>query len=148
MLRKHFDAPARPGEIVDEAGKLVGQHSGIHVFTIGQRKGLPAGAPARRWVKAISPETGQVTVTSDVSELVDTEFVAKRVNWLAGDLPAQPLACSVQVRYRHPSEPATITAQSDGTLRVTLKTPVKAITPGQAAVFYSGERTLGRGWIG
>jgi tRNA-specific 2-thiouridylase len=54
----------------------------------------------------------------------------------------------VQVRYRHASEPATIVAQPDGSLRVTLKTPVKAITPGQAAVFYDGERTLGRGWIG
>ena len=148
MLRQRFAAPARPGEIVDEAGHVVGEHAGIHAFTIGQRKGLPAGASARRWVKAISPETGQVTVTSDAGELVDTEFVAKQVNWLAGDLPAEPLACSVQVRYRHASEPATIVAQPDGSLRVTLKTPVKAITPGQAAVFYDGERTLGRGWIG
>jgi tRNA-specific 2-thiouridylase len=70
------------------------------------------------------------------------------VNWLAGDLPTLPLACSVQVRYRHRSEPATIATQPDGSLRVTLKTPVKAITPGQAAVFYDGDRTLGRGWIG
>ncbi len=148
MLRKHFDAPVRAGQIVDGTGQVVGQHGGIHVFTIGQRKGLPGGAAARRWVKAISPETGQVTVTSDVCELVDSEFVVKQVNWLAGDLPVEPLACSVQVRYRHASEPATITTQPDGTLRVTLKEPVKAITPGQAAVFYDGERTLGRGWIG
>jgi tRNA-uridine 2-sulfurtransferase len=148
MLRKHFDAPTRAGEIVDNTGQVVGQHNGIHVFTIGQRKGLPAGASARRWVKAISPETGQVMVTSDAGQLVDTEFVAKQVNWLAGDLPARPLACSVQVRYRHASEPATIAAQPDGSLRVTLQRPVKAITPGQAAVFYDGERTLGRGWIG
>jgi tRNA-specific 2-thiouridylase len=147
MLRKHFDAPARAGEIVDEAGQVVGQHDGFHLFTIGQRKGLPAGAAARRWVKAISPEIGQVTVTSSAGELVDTEFVAKQVNWLAGELPAQPLACSVQVRYRHASEPATIVVRPDGSLHVTLKTPVKAITPGQAAVFYDGERTLGRGWI-
>ena len=147
LLRKHFDAPARAGEIVDEAGKVVGQHDGFHVYTIGQRKGLPAGAASRRWVKAISAETGQVTVTSDASELVASDFIAKQVNWLAGELPSQPLACSVQVRYRHPSEPATIIAQADGSLRVTLKTPVKAVTPGQAAVFYDGDRTLGRGWI-
>jgi tRNA-specific 2-thiouridylase len=148
MLRKHFDAPARTGEIVDEAGKVVGQHEGIHVFTIGQRKGLPAGAPARRWVQSISPESGQVRVTSDVDQLVAMEFVARQVNWLAGELPIRPLACSVQVRYRHPSQPATIVAQPDGSLHVTLGSPVKAITPGQAAVFYDGERTLGRGWIG
>ena len=148
MLRNRFDAPARAGQIVDEAGQWVGQHEGIHVFTIGQRKGLPAGATARRWVKSISPETGQVTVTSRADELVGTEFVAKNLNWLDGDLPARPLPCSVQIRYRHPSAPATVVVQADGGLHVTLQEPVKAITPGQAAVFYDGDRTLGRGWIG
>jgi tRNA-specific 2-thiouridylase len=78
---------------------------------------------------------------------VGTQFLAKKVNWLAGALPAGDLSCSVQVRYRHPSDPATVTALADGNLRVTLANPVKAITPGQAAVFYDGERTLGRGWI-
>ena len=147
MLRKRFDAPARAGEIVDETGKLVGRHDGIHLFTIGQRKGLPAGATARRWVKAIAPDTGLVTITGRPEELVGTEFVAKSVNWLAGELPRAPLICSVQVRYRHASVPATIVTQDDGGLRVSLQNPVKAITPGQAAVFYDGERTLGRGWI-
>ena len=147
MLRKRFDAPARSGQIVDEDGHLVGQHDGIHVFTIGQRKGLPAGATARRWVRSISKESGQVTITSLADELVGSEFFAKQVNWLDGELPVQARPCSVQIRYRHPSAPATIVAEPDGSLRVTLQTPVKAITPGQAAVFYDGDRTLGRGWI-
>ena len=147
MLRKRFDAPARAGQIVDEVGQLVGQHEGFHVFTIGQRKGLPAGAASRRWVKSISPDTGQVVVTSRVDDLAGTAFVARHVNWLDGDLPAQPRLCSVQIRYRHPAEPATVVAQADGSLRVTLQKPVKAITPGQAAVFYEADRTLGRGWI-
>jgi tRNA-specific 2-thiouridylase len=147
MLRKRFDAPARPGHIVDEVGEMVGPHDGTHLFTIGQRKGLPAGATSRRWVKSISTETGQVIVTSRPDELVGTEFAAKNLNWLAGELPSQPLACSVQIRYRHAPEPATVVAQADGSLRVSLAKPLKAITPGQAAVFYDGERTLGRGWI-
>jgi tRNA-uridine 2-sulfurtransferase len=147
MLRKRFDAPARAGHIVDEAGQTVAPHEGTHLFTIGQRKGLPAGATARRWVKSISPDSGQVTVTSRAEELVGSDFVAKNLNWLAGDLPAQALACSVQIRYRHAPEAATVIAQPDGSLRVTLANPVKAITPGQAAVFYDGDRTLGRGWI-
>lgn len=147
MLRQRFDAPARTGDIVDEQGRVVGKHEGIHVYTIGQRKGLPAGATARRWVKAISPADGLVTVTSQPADLVSTEFVANTINWLAGELPRSPLACSVQVRYRHPSEPATVVADDDGNLRVTLGKPVKAVTPGQAAVFYDGDRTLGRGWI-
>ena len=147
MLRQRFAARALPGKIVDETGHVVGKHEGIHVFTIGQRKGLPAGASARRWVKEISPETGQVTVTSDAGEILGTAFVARDVNWLAGSLPADPLACSVQVRYRHASEPATAQARADGSLAVSLAKPVKAITPGQAAVFYDGDRVLGRGWI-
>lgn len=147
MLRKRFDAPARAGHIVDEAGQTVAAHEGTHLFTIGQRKGLPGGATARRWVKSISAESGQVTVTSRAEELVGNQFVAHSLNWLAGDLPAQALACSVQIRYRHTPEAATVVAQPDGRLRVTLAKPVKAITPGQAAVFYDGDRTLGRGWI-
>jgi hypothetical protein len=115
MLRKHFAAPARTGRNCRRNREVVGQHDGIHVFTIGQRKGLPAGAPARRWVKAISPETGQVTVTSNAAELVATEFVAKQVNWLAGDLPAQPRS---HARFRFatatPASLPPIVAQPDG----------------------------------
>jgi tRNA-uridine 2-sulfurtransferase len=147
MLRQRFDGAARPGTIVDEQGGVVGEHAGIHVFTIGQRKGLPAGATARRWVKEISAETGQITVTSRSDAILGTRFVARDVSWLAGELPVAPLSCSVQVRYRHPSESATIEAQPGGGLAVTLARPMKAITPGQAAVFYDGDRVLGRGWI-
>jgi len=146
-LRRHFGAPAQPGEIVDEAGRVVGVHDGIHGFTIGQRKGLPAGATARRWVKALSARTGQVVVTSDPEQIQSTEFVADEVSWLGGELPAEPLACGVQIRYRHASEPAMVRAQADSSLAVTLARPVKAVTPGQAAVFYDGDRVLGRGWI-
>jgi tRNA-specific 2-thiouridylase len=146
MLRQRFDAAARPGEIVDEDGKILGNHEGIHVFTLGQRKGLPAGAASRRWVKAISADSGRVTVTSDPAGIFGSTFVAKDVNWLAGDPPATPLACSVQVRYRHASVAATVHAQADGALEVELDEPVKAITPGQAAVFYDRDRVLGRGW--
>ena len=147
MLRRRFAASAQPGSIVDEAGRLVGRHRGLHAFTVGQRKGLPAGAAGRRWVKSLSPATGLVTITSRAEELLGRAFIATEVSWLAGDWPRQPLACTVQIRYRHPSEPANVTAQSDGSLRVELESAAKAITPGQAAVFYDGDRVLGRGWI-
>jgi tRNA-uridine 2-sulfurtransferase len=147
MLRTRFSAPAQPGDIVDEAGRPVGTHAGIHLYTIGQRKGLPAGAPARRWVKAIAPDTGRIQVTSDVAEILSTELVAKEVSWLAGALPTSPLACSVQVRYRHAGVPATVQARGRDSLRVTLDRPAKAVTPRQAVVFYEGDQVLGRGWI-
>jgi tRNA-specific 2-thiouridylase len=146
-LRMRFAAMARPGEIVDEAGHVVGEHAGIHLFTVGQRKGLPAGAPARRWVKAIVPDTSRILVTSDATEIFSSKLVAEDVSWLAGELPVAPRSCSVQVRYRHASVPATVQAQTPDSLLVTLDRPAKAITPGQAAVFYDGDRVLGRGWI-
>jgi tRNA-specific 2-thiouridylase len=147
MLRVRFAAPARRGEIVDESGRVVGEHDGIHLFTVGQRKGLPAGATARRWVKAIVAERGRIVVTSDPGAILGTGFAAAAVSWLVGEPPAGPLPCEVQIRYRHPSVPATVRAQADGSLAVTLGQPVKAITPGQAAVFYDGDRVLGQGWI-
>jgi tRNA-specific 2-thiouridylase len=146
-LRVRFAAPARRGEIVDETGRVVGQHDGIHLFTVGQRKGLPAGATARRWVKALAAESGRILVTSDPDAILGTRFVVNEVNWLVGEAPTQPLACAVQIRYRHASAPATVCAEADGSLAVTLDSPVKAITPGQAAVFYDGDRVLGQGWI-
>jgi len=148
MLRRRFRAPAHAGHIVDENGQVVGEHDGIHLFTIGQRKGLPAGATARRWVTRISADTGQVTVSSRVDALGSTAFVAKQPNWLGGGLPQTPRPCSVQVRYRHRSEPASVVADANGDIEVTLEHPIKAVTPGQAAVFYDRDRVLGRGWIG
>jgi tRNA-specific 2-thiouridylase len=147
MLRRRFHAEATPGEIVDEQGHVLGRHEGIHTFTVGQRKGLPAGAPARRWVKSIFADSGAVLVTDRVEALTATRFWAKELNWLDGPLPKSALHCSVQVRYRHSSEFATVEAEPDGALAVTLARPVKAVSPGQAAVFYQGDRVLGRGWI-
>jgi tRNA-specific 2-thiouridylase len=147
MLRQRFAAPAKPGQIVDDDGRLVAEHAGVHLFTIGQRKGLPAGATARRWVRAISAETGQVTVTSDPAKILGAELVARDVSWTAGELPAEWLLCAVQVRYRHASEPARVRTLGDANLAVMLERPARAITPGQAAVFYDGDRVLGRGWI-
>jgi tRNA-specific 2-thiouridylase len=147
MLRQRFHAAAQPGEIVDDDGHVVGEHAGVHLFTVGQRKGLPAGAPARRWVRAVSAESGQVTVTSDPAKILGAELVARDVSWSTGELPEEWLACSVQVRYRHASEPAKVRKLGEDGLAVRLEKPAKAITPGQAAVFYDGDRVLGRGWI-
>ncbi len=146
MLRQRFHALAQPGAIVDDDGHLVGRHAGIHLFTVGQRKGLPAGATARRWVMAVSAETGQVAVTSDPQRILGAELFARDVSWHAGELPADWRPCSVQVRYRHAAVPGRVRRRGDG-LDVTLDRPAKAVTPGQAAVFYDGDRVLGRGWI-
>jgi tRNA-specific 2-thiouridylase len=146
-LRQRFDGETVAGDFVDDDGQVVGRHGGMHLYTIGQRKGLPAGGLGRRFVHSISAETGTVRITADPGKLDRQTFQARDMNWLAGSLPAEPLRCQVQIRYRHASLPAVITPADPGSVHVALDTPVKAVTAGQAAVFYDGERTLGRGWI-
>ena len=146
-LRQRFGGATVAGDFVDDDGSVVGHHGGMHLYTIGQRKGLPAGGLGRRWVQSISAETGTLRITADPVNLDSQSFHARDVNWLDGPLPDGPRTCEVQIRYRHTSVPATITPDGKGGLHVTLSAPVKAVTAGQAAVFYEGERTLGRGWI-
>jgi tRNA-specific 2-thiouridylase len=134
------------GEIVDTAGNVLARHDGIEQFTIGQRKGLGFAAGARRYVLEILPETHQVVV-GDKEGLLARGLVASRVNWLVDRPPEQPLACQAKIRYRHPATPATVTPLPDGGARVDFAEPQSAVTPGQAVVFYDGDRVLGGGWI-
>lgn len=135
----------QPGRFVGADGRELGRHDGVDGFTIGQRKGLPAlGVP--HYVAAIDPVSGDVT-------LVPRDGVEKRVMFVDGlrwlcDAPADgsTIAARVKVRARH--EPAAAVIRADGArARVEFAAPVAAITPGQAAVFYDGERVLGGGWI-
>ena len=80
-------------------------------------------------------------------ELLSTEFTAAGVNWIAFDNPTEPVRADVRVRYRHTAAPATITAQNDGRARIIFDEPQRAITPGQATVFYRGDEVVGGGWI-
>jgi tRNA-uridine 2-sulfurtransferase len=134
------------GQIVDTAGAVLAEHDGIEQFTIGQRKGLGFAAGARRYVLEIVPEMHQVVV-GEREELLARGLVASRVNWLLEDPPEAPLACQAKIRYRHPATPAMITALPDGGARVEFVEPQSAVTPGQAVVFYEGDRVLGGGWI-
>lgn len=147
MLRTRFHAEAKPGPIVDTAGVVLGQHQGIHHFTIGQRKGLGIANTGRSWVWRIHPDTGAVVIAHDENELFAKELIANEVTWL-GTAPATwPLSCLVQVRHRHAPTRATLTQHGDGVVRAVFAERVRAVTPGQAAVFYDGERVLGSGWI-
>jgi tRNA-specific 2-thiouridylase len=147
-LRLRFGAPARPGRVVDERGLELGRHPGLHLFTVGQRRGLPARVPPRPlWVKRLEPEAGLVVATDDPGQLLARRLCVSGLAW-AGEPPGEaPLACEVQVRHRHPPAPARLQALAGGRAALELGEPVRAATPGQAAVFYQGERVLGRGWI-
>jgi tRNA-specific 2-thiouridylase len=130
---------------VDRNGNVLAPHDGIERFTVGQRKGLGFGGPARRYVLEIVPESRTVVV-GDRDELLAAGLVASRVNWLAG-MPDEPVACHARIRYRHGGAAATVTALPEGGAEVRFAEPQMAVSPGQAAVFYDGDRVLGGGWI-
>lgn len=133
------------GNFVDRTGAVLGQHEGIEKYTIGQRKGLNYAAGSRRYILEIVPATNDI-VLGEREELLATGLLASRVNWLI-DAPATPLHCQAKIRYRHQAAEATVSAGAAGGAEVTFSVPQSAITPGQAVVFYDGERVLGGGWI-
>ena len=134
------------GEIVDKNGTVIGRHSGIHRYTVGQRRGIGIANERPLYVLSIDAPGKRVVVGSS-EELLSREFKAAGVNWIAGDDPAEPVRAKVRVRYRHIEAPATITVLGNRRARVVFDEPQRAITPGQAAVFYKDDEALGGGWI-
>jgi tRNA-specific 2-thiouridylase len=152
FLRSHLGEDAfHHGEIYDVDGRFLGEHDGIELFTIGQRKGLPGGSPRPRYVVALDPETSRVIV-GDAGDLIVEEFEIDRANWhpAAGvSAPGykQQIEATVRIRYNHPGTPATVTLLENDRAHIRLHKAQRAVTPGQAAVIYDGDVVLGGGWI-
>ncbi len=147
FLRSHLgESKFHRGKIYDVDGNFVAEHEGIELFTIGQRKGLPGGSARPRYVVDLDPETNRVIV-GDVDDLVVDEFEVDRVNWIELNHSNQVADVTVKIRYNHPGTAATLTSVENGRARIRLHEPQKAVTPGQAAVFYNGDIVLGGGWI-
>lgn len=137
------------GEIVNTRGEKVGAHTGIHRYTIGQRRGLGISHEKPLYVVQIERARNQIVVGS-VEELEAIDFAAKGVNWVAFDNPGEPVRAAVKVRYRHDPAPATIFALPGEQARIVFDEPQRAITPGQATIFYdleTQEEVVGGGWI-
>jgi tRNA-uridine 2-sulfurtransferase len=134
------------GEIVNTKGEKIGEHTGIHRYTIGQRRGLGIAHEKPLYVVQIERARNQI-IAGEKEELDSYEFTAKGVNWVAFDQPSEPVHAAVKVRYRHEPAPATIHALPDNRARIVFDQPQAAITPGQATVFYNGEECVGGGWI-
>jgi len=147
ILRQHFQDTGRSGEVVDGEGKVLGMHQGFHQFTVGQRRGLGIALGQKAWVKSIDPESARVILALDKNELLSKGLIATGVRWHHPFSNSDSIACSVQVRYRHVAVPAVVEHLGPESVRVTFNQPVRAVTPGQAAVFYDGDRLLGGGWI-
>jgi tRNA-specific 2-thiouridylase len=148
--RKFVESLAAPdeihgGEIVDRSGKVLGRHDGVHRMTVGQRKGLGISSPRPLYVLDIDEATGRVVV-GEKEELNCLGLVARSLNWI--ETPDEDeLSAEVQVRYRAPAIRCRIRVHEDGTCEARFEEAFPSVTPGQAAVFYRGERVLGGGWI-
>ncbi len=139
--------PDSAGELVTSSGEVVGRHSGIHNFTVGQRKGLGLTSANPLYVLKIHPESHQVTVGAD-EELMSHEVHVDRLNWISIPELTAPLRVMAKVRHRHEPQPATLQPGSErGTALAVFDEPQRAITPGQAAIFYQGDEVVGGGWI-
>jgi len=147
MLLERFGGQPKGGNIFDDNGVVVGTHKGIHAFTVGQRRGLGFATGKPAWVRGIDSARNIVFVTHDENKLFSKTFNASGVRWISGEAGAMPLRCEVQVRYRQRPVSAEIHELGQGSVGVNLVEPIRAVTPGQAAVFFDGDRVLGGGWI-
>jgi tRNA-specific 2-thiouridylase len=141
-----YIAPTK-GDIVDQSGKVLGQHEGIHHYTIGQRKGLGIAAAEPLYVIALDAGRNKVIV-GDRSSATQPECTAYRVNWVSIPAPINPIRASVQVRYRSAAVPVNVIPLDDGSrIKLIFDEPQFGITAGQAAVLYDGDILLGGGII-
>jgi tRNA-uridine 2-sulfurtransferase len=134
------------GEMVTTDGKVIGEHAGVHNFTVGQRKGLGIATGSPLYVIQIKNDTRQVVV-GDNEELYSRTLRARRVNLISTDEVREPMRVAVKIRHKHQPAPAIMESAGTEEILVTFDEPQRAITPGQAAVFYDGDIVVGGGWI-
>ena len=138
--------PETPGDIVNTAGEVLGRHNGLHSFTVGQRKGLGLSTGQPMYVVSLDRAHNRLVVGED-RELRSTTCDVRDINWISFAALESPIDAMVRVRNRHEPAGARIAPLDATTARITFADPQRAITPGQAAVFYRGDEVLGGGWI-
>jgi len=146
FLSKHAPQATRPGPIRDSAGRVLGQHRGLGLYTIGQRKGLAINAPERLYVLALDQADNALTV-GPAAELGRDTCLARRINWIAGEPPAKAFEATAKIRYKARDAGVKVTLEKKGDARVQFDQPQRDITPGQTIVFYRDQVVLGGGTI-
>jgi tRNA-uridine 2-sulfurtransferase len=146
FLRQAQLAETHRGEIVDATGRVLGHHDGVEFYTIGQRKGLGIAAGKPLYVTALDAATNRVIVGAE-EDLLRSEFTVATCNWIPFDEPPPRFECLAKIRYNHPGTLATVTPSAGGIAHVRLHEPGRAVTPGQACVFYQQDLVVGGGWI-
>jgi len=143
LLRERLGDRVRPGEFRDPAGRVLGEHEGYQLYTIGQRRGLGSAFGRPMFVAGIDPAANVVTLSEE--DPADRSFTVRDVNWVSTEPRAAE--ASVKIRSQHAGAPARVEPLEGGRARVTFEEPQRAVTPGQAAVWYDGDLLLGGGWI-
>jgi tRNA-specific 2-thiouridylase len=138
--------PESAGELVSSAGERIGQHDGVHNFTVGQRKGLGVSSPSPLYVLQIDPTSHRVTVGAE-AELTSKTLRVNRLNWISIPELAKPMRVQAKIRHRHEPAWALLEPAGEGEALATFDEPQRAVTPGQSAVFYDGDEVVGGGWI-
>jgi tRNA-specific 2-thiouridylase len=146
FVEEYMPQVSKAGPVMDRKGNVLGEHSGIAHYTVGQRRGLGIPAKAPFYVIAIDLKRNAVIVGSK-DEIYSDALVATDLNWIASEKPEQPVAVEAKIRYLHKGAKASVIPLSDGRVRVEFEQPQMAITPGQAVVFYQGEMVVGGGTI-
>jgi tRNA-specific 2-thiouridylase len=146
IIREETGTEPVPGEFVDLQGNVLGQHAGMIHYTVGQRRGLGIAVGKPAYVVALDPAQNRVVI-GDNADLFRHSCTVGGVNWIAGAPPQEPVRCQAKIRYRHPAQPATVLFTDAQNALLTFDEPQRAITAGQAAVFYDGETVLGGGEI-
>jgi tRNA-specific 2-thiouridylase len=146
FLQERLRESIEPGPIIDQKGNVLGRHKGIPFYTIGQRRGLRLAKGKPLYVIGIDRKRNALMVGEEREVYGDT-FLVNSVNWINSREVASSFTAQVKIRYNHPGSEAVISPKGKGEVQVEFKTPQKAITPGQAAVFYDGETVIGGGWI-
>ncbi len=146
FIEEYTGKKLEPGNFIDKNGKILGRHSGVLRYTIGQRKGLGIALGKPQYVCAKSVADNTVTL-SDEDDLFSTELVAKDFNWISGKPPIKPERITARARYNQKEQPAVVYPLEDGCVKVVFDAPQRAITSGQSVVVYNGNTVLGGGII-
>lgn len=146
FLWQHIPDRIKPGPFLDRTGRVLGTHKGLPFYTVGQRRGLGFASGERLYVTSLDPERNAV-ILGRAEDLYSQELTVEEVNWVSIAPPSLPLTAAVKVRYNGAETPAEIIPTGDNGLIVRFERPVRAATPGQAAVFYQGDEVLGGGVI-
>jgi tRNA-specific 2-thiouridylase len=146
LAEQNQSLPDTAGELVTTSGEVIGEHSGIHNFTVGQRKGLGVATGSPLYVLQIKGDARQVVVGNE-EQLYSRTLRTHRSNLISVEELSQPMRVAVKIRHKHQPAPAVIERVGPDEILATFDEPQRAITPGQAAVFYDGDMVVGGGWI-